>query len=315
MVAYANSRLWGCREPVVIWSYHDFKNRVAPPLIFVACSWFTHSILVLKIKQGKSQGFDSCDKPTGSNLTQIGFKSSIFQPAWPWNLMDDLAKQYDTSSIEHQSLCIISNPLVQSKWSYSPEMLNSGQNQWFFVPCDLGILWMTLKNNRAPLLYYAKLSASFQSHWWIQTWVTIQKRSTWVNSKFDGWPWKTIGHLFYITPSFVHHFKATGDFKLTVRYRSIWVKVSNFFAPCDLKIWRMTLKSNRAPLLCCFKLCASLYSHQWIRAGVTVRKFSIRVKIGDFVPCDLEIWRMTLQNNRAPLQSNINLCASFHHHM
>ena len=28
-------------------------------------------------KQGKSEGFDSCDRP--SNLTQIGFKSSIFQ--------------------------------------------------------------------------------------------------------------------------------------------------------------------------------------------------------------------------------------------
>ena len=32
-------------------------------------------------------------------------------------------------------------------------------------------------------------------------------------------------------------------------------------------------------------------------------------------PCDLEIWRMTLENNRAPLLSNIKLYASFHHHM
>ena len=31
-------------------------------------------------------------------------------------------------------------------------------------------------------------------------------------------------------------------------------------------------------------------------------------------PCDLEIWRMTLINNRAPLLSNIKLYASFHHH-
>ena len=31
-----------------------------------------------KAKQGKSEGFDSCDRP--SNLTQTGFKSSIFQP-------------------------------------------------------------------------------------------------------------------------------------------------------------------------------------------------------------------------------------------
>ena len=31
---------------------------------------------------------------------------------------------------------------------------------------------------------------------------------------FDGWPWKTIGHLFYATLSFVHHFKAIGELKL-----------------------------------------------------------------------------------------------------
>ena len=34
-----------------------------------------------KCEQGKSEGFDSCDRP--SNFTQIGFKSSIFQPVWP----------------------------------------------------------------------------------------------------------------------------------------------------------------------------------------------------------------------------------------
>ena len=32
-------------------------------------------------------------------------------------------------------------------------------------------------------------------------------------------------------------------------------------------------------------------------------------------PCDLEIWRMTLQNNRAPLLCYFKLCVSFHHHM
>ena len=35
-----------------------------------------------------------------------------------------------------------------------------------------------------------------------------------VTLKFDGWPLKTIGHLFYTTSSFVHHFKAIGEFKL-----------------------------------------------------------------------------------------------------
>ena len=41
---------------------------------------------------------------------------------------------------------------------------------------------------------------------------------------------------------------------------NLWI-----FSPCDLEIWWMTLKNNRTPLLCCFKLCASFHSHQWIQ--------------------------------------------------
>ena len=155
-------------------------------------------------------------------------------------------------------------------------MLNSGQNGRFFAPCDLKIWWITLKNNRAPLLCCFKLCASFHSHRWIQTKVTVRKRSIWSKSaiycpmwpsnlmddlekqqgtsstllqacasfhnhrwiltkvtvwkrsirvkigdflsrmslKFDEWPWKTIGHLFYATSSFMHHFVAIGEFKL-----------------------------------------------------------------------------------------------------
>ena len=84
-----------------------------------------------------------------------------------------------------------------------------------------------LETNRAPFLFYIKLCASFRSHWWIQTWVTVQKRPIWVKfddfqsrvtSKFDVWPWKTIGHLFYATSSFVHHFITISDFKLEIQY-------------------------------------------------------------------------------------------------
>ena len=78
----------------------------------------------------------------------------------------------------------------------------------------------------------------------------------------------------------------------------------------------MTLKNNRAPLQCYFKLCAWFLSHWWIKTGVTVRKRPIWVKIRQFLePRDLEIWRMTFKTNRAPLLSNIKLYASFHHHM
>ena len=93
-----------------------------------------------------------------------------------------------------------------------PSNLKLDSNRQFFRPCDREIWWMTSKNNRALLLYYVKLCASFQIHWWIQTGFTVQKRSnrveigdmlSRVTLKFDGWPWKTTGHLFYATSSFV----------------------------------------------------------------------------------------------------------------
>ena len=46
-----------------------------------------------------------------------------------------------------QALCIISYPLVNSNWSYSPETPNLGQIRRFWEPCDLVIWRMTLKNN------------------------------------------------------------------------------------------------------------------------------------------------------------------------
>ena len=159
----------------------------------------------------------------------------------------------------------------------------------FFALCDLAMWQMTLKDNRASLLCYFKLCASFHSHRWIQTQVTVRKQPIWVKIciffvvwpwnihiyiylsstlpaidpdtayvvcisislgflqqgksegfescdrpiirkrpiwvkigdvlsrvtlKFDGWPWKTIGHLSFAVSSFVQHFIAIGEFKL-----------------------------------------------------------------------------------------------------
>ena len=78
----------------------------------------------------------------------------------------------------------------------------------------------------------------------------------------------------------------------------------------------MTLKNNRTPLLYYVKPCALFQSHGWIPVRATVWKSWIRVKISDFyVPRDLEIWWMTLKNNRAPLIYYIKLCASFRSHL
>ena len=85
----------------------------------------------------------------------------------------------------------------------------------FFSSTTLNFDRWPWKTYRAPLPCYFKLCASFHSHLCIQTGVTFRKRPIWVKIndflshvilKFYGWPWKTIGHLFYAASSFVHYF-------------------------------------------------------------------------------------------------------------
>ena len=82
---------------------------------------------------------------------------------------------------------------MYSNWSYSPETPNLGQIWRFLEPYDLEIWWMTLKNNRAPLLCCFQLCAWFHCHMWIQTGVRVRKRLSWVLTSvtltFDLWPW------------------------------------------------------------------------------------------------------------------------------
>ena len=74
----------------------------------------------------------------------------------------------------------------------------------FFVPCDLEIWQMTLKNSRAPLLYQFKLHASFHSHLWIQTGLTVRKRPHWGKNFFWLlWPWPLTSDLDLL---YGHHF-------------------------------------------------------------------------------------------------------------
>ena len=109
--------------------------------------------------------------------------------------------------------------------------------------------------------------------------------------KFDGLHRQTTGHLFYTTSSFVHHLKSIDEFKLIQSGNAqLGLKSAIVLVLRDLEIWQMTLKKNRVPVLYYTKLCASIQSHVWIKTGVTVRKSSIRNKIGDFfVLCDPDI--------------------------
>ena len=185
-------------------------------------------------------------------------------------------------------------------------LLKLDSNHQFFSPCDLEIWWMTPKNNLAPLLCYFKLFASFRSHWWIQTGVTVWKRQIWwffsrVTLKFDWWPWKTIGNLFYPISSFVHHFIPIGEFKLELQPR-------NAQFGSKLTIFLAAWPSN---FLSYFKLCASFHTHWWIQTGVTAQKRPIWVKIDDFFS------RVTFKLNKwywKTIGHLFNAISSFVHH-
>ena len=84
-----------------------------------------------------------------------------------------------------------------------------------------------------------------------------------VTVKYDGWPWKTIGHFFYTMSSFVHHFKSIGEFKLELQSRNAQFRVE---IGEILSLWPWNLMDDLG------MLCAAFRSHWWIQTGVTVRK-------------------------------------------
>ena len=216
--------------------------------------WKVHSSEIsITIMYFKAMGEFKLESQSGN--AQLGSKSAIFCPVWPWNLSDDL----EQAKSEGFDSCNRPGNLTQI-----------GLKLLIFQP-------MTLK--------------------------------------FDGWPRKIIGHLFYITSNFVHHFKSISEFKLELQSGNTQFRSkSAIFCP----VWRnltYDLERQKAPFLCCFKHFASFHSHWWIQTGVTVRKHLVWVKFNDF----LAVWPWNLlddlEKNRAPLWSNIELRAPFHHHL
>ena len=153
---------------------------------------------------------------------------------------------------------------------------------------------------RAPLLCYFNFCVSFHSHWWNQTGVTVPKRSIWVKFdafksrvtlKFDKWPWKTLGHHFYATSSFVHHFVAIGGFKLELQsgntqsgsnsmlFRAVWP----WNLTDDLEKQLGTFpKHHQAKCI----ISSSYVNSNWSYSPETV-------KLGVDL-CDLGLWPLTL---------------------
>ena len=184
---------------------------------------------------------------------------------------------------------------------------------------------MISRNNRALLLYYVKLCASFQIHRWIQTGVTVWKRSirveigdilSCVTLKFDGRPWKTIGHLFYTTSGFcasfqIHRWSQTW---VIVRKRSIWVKIGDFLSCVTLKFhgwpWKTTGHHSFTTLS---------FVHHFKAMGEFKLEFqSGNAQFGSKAAIFCPVWPWNLtdgpENNRALLLCYFRLCASFQSH-
>ena len=176
----------------------------------------------MQLKEGKSEGFDSCDQLNNLKLD--------------WNC-------------------------------------------WFFSLCDLANWWMTSKNNRALLLYYVELCASFQIHRWIQT---VWKHSIRVNIgdilscvilKFNGWYWKRIGHLFYTTSSLVHHFKSISEVKLELQSRNSQFGSKSAIS-CPKWPWNLSHDLEKQWLHLCY--AASSFEHHFKAIG----EFNLELQSG-----------------------------------
>ena len=124
--------------------------------------------------QGKSEGFDSCDRP--SNLTQIGLK---------WLIFARVTLKFDgrpPKIIRHvfytaSSFVYHFRSINEFKLELQSENAQFGSNSTNFLavwPCNL--MYDLEKKNKAPLLCYFKLCASFRSHRWFQIGDTVRKR-------------------------------------------------------------------------------------------------------------------------------------------
>ena len=123
-------------------------------------------------EQGKSEGFESCDRPIVRKRpiwVKIGdalFNVTLKFDGWAWKTIGHLS--FAVSSLMQHFIAI-----GEFKLELQSENAQFGSNSTIFFSC--------------------------------------------VTLKFDRWHWKTIGHLFYATSSFVYHFVAIGELKLELQ--------------------------------------------------------------------------------------------------
>ena len=104
----------------------------------------------------------------------------------------------------HQALISLSPRWLNVNWTLRNKLMRN--SNWS------AMVFMENKANLRDLIAATGLV--------ISNWIQIINFSARVTMKFDGWPRKTIGHFFYTTSSFVHHFKSIGEFKLDLQSRN-----------------------------------------------------------------------------------------------
>ena len=125
--------------------------------LFYATSSFVHHFIAI--------GEFKLEVQSGN--TQFGLNSTIFSTVWPWNLTDDLEKQYGTFLKQHQAICIISSSYVNSN---SPETVKLACDL-----CDLDLSPLTLTFAWTSLLSLDITPENFMMIWW---WEHSQKGVT-----------------------------------------------------------------------------------------------------------------------------------------
>ena len=99
--------------------------------------------------------------------------------------------------------------------------------------------------------------------------------------KFDRWPWKTIGHLFNIASSFVHHFIAIREFKLELQSGNVQFGAKSLFF---WAVWPRKFEDDIE------KQSLAYHHHMWIQTGVMVQKRLNWVLTSVTLSFDLWLW-------------------------
>ena len=148
-----------------------------------------------------------------------GISSFILSPT-------DIDKEAALAVIKNHCVCPLKNDfnfLGQWLWLnnwYSAYWCRRTENGythfWHFCCCE----FMKFKRYVDAVLNKANLRDLIAATGLvISNWIQIVNFFACVIVKFDGWPRKTIGHFFYTTSSFLHHFKSIGEFKLDLQSR------------------------------------------------------------------------------------------------